>query len=586
MDTPPHKMPGDIVQSTEESKSYQDSGNDKGLEAMDCKTEQNNNKNNSKQKSKRPSLRDQLLQGSESSSFQSPATQKVKSREGEECGQDGELHEEQEKRTRSQRKRKYQNFSHYLDESDALDLSGDSSSQEYKPSEDEESDSTKKRKRMSGTKTNIMTSKGKADSNHKPVKRSKKTKVATLHNSCSTNTLDMPDIFNEHLDSPPAKKSRKKKTTMISAKRKIAVSDQEDSDAANDPAEEEDESRVTNNCKKSETKVSNKNSRYGQPYSITGSWYIASGYLEDLLELLQQFENEKSSRFSAFSSCWREMKFSLIYRGRQSFKELLEFSEEVADITKRFLTPTHSLKMRVGALYTLYGLYYKHPIRHFFKIRIVKEEYYHLMELVEPFRYKAENPDPAILFRTLETDGAFYHTATTQEMCLDFHSAEREEVGLKYELQRIATTSAVSLTMPIDVLDADEALMQHYDKLKATVLNTTYPPLPAEEKSVTSEVKDAVLKLNEDLLVAVGIKDRFESTSEAQQTSWLSDIGRRRSEVRNKAVSSSTADGYVKSRGLLAKENCNSNLILKGGKIQPLKDHKTLTTNPNRGRGH
>lgn len=49
-------------------------------------------------------------------------------------------------------------------------------------------------------------------------------------------------------------------------------------------------------------------------WAFAGSWYIASGYLEDLLELLQHFENVKSWRFSAFSSCWREMKFSLIYR--------------------------------------------------------------------------------------------------------------------------------------------------------------------------------------------------------------------------------------------------------------------------------
>lgn len=579
MDTQLHNMPGDIVQNIEESKGNQDSGTDKGSETMDSKTEQNNNENNGKQKSTRL-LRDQLLQGSEASSMQSPAMESIKPREGKRHSQDRHFGEEEEKRTRSQRKRKYQeNFSYYLDESDALDLSGDSSSQEYKPSEDEESDSTKKRKRMSGSKTNNLTPQGKEGSIHKLVmKKPKKAKVATLQNSSSQTTLDMPDIFNEHMSSPPAKVSRKKRTK----KRKIGVSDEEDSETSNDTDEEDEESRVTNDGKKSATKFSSKISSYGQPYSKTGSWYIASGYLEDLLELLRQFENEKSWRFSAFSSCWREMKFSLIYRGRQSFKELLEFSEEVADITKRFLAPSQTTKMRVGALYTLYGLYYKHPIRHFFKIRIVKNEYYYLKELVEPFRYKAENPDPAVLFRTLETDGAFYHTATTQEMCLDFHSAEREEVGIKYELQRIATTSAVSLNMPMDVLETDEALMQHYDNIKTALLDTktsSGKAVSMVDKSITSEVKNAVLKLNEDLLVAVGIKNPVESTNEAQQTSWLSDIGKRRSEVRNKAVSSSTTDDYVKRRGLLAKKKCKCSLIMRGGKMHYLKGCSTHTMN-------
>ncbi|XP_042867765.1 uncharacterized protein LOC122250431 isoform X2 [Penaeus japonicus] len=550
-------MPDDIVQSAETRKGNKDAGIDKNFAAMESKTVHNN---------------------------RTPSKENMVPKEEEKQGVD------QGKRMRSQRKRKrLENYKYYCDDSDNMDLSDDSSSQEYKPSEeerdeDERVNSAKRRKSMAGGKT-IMKPPRKVAEKSKPVqKRRMKAKVATLKDTSTRTNLDMPNIFNEGTSSPPVEMVRKKKGKGISAKRKIAVSDREDSEKANDTAEEEDESRVISTGKNNVLKLSNKGSKYGQPYSITGSWYIASGYLEDLLELLHQFENEESWRFSAFSSCWKGMKFSLIYRGRQSFKELLEFSEEVADITKRFLTPSQKTKMRVGALYTLYGIYYKHPMRQFFKIRLVKEEYYHLKDLIEPFRYKAENPDPAIIFRTMEIDGVFHHTATAYEMCLDFQSAEREEVGLKYELQHIATTSAVTLAMPMDVLETDDALMQHYDALKSTVLNTKTPSAKAVsmvDRSVTSEVKNAVLQLKEDLLVAVGLKNQAEPASGAQQTDGISDIGRRRSEVRNKAVSGTTAEGYLKSRGLVAKEKCGAILTTVEHNIcRGKRKHKTYCESP------
>lgn len=38
------------------------------------------------------------------------------------------------------------------------------------------------------------------------------------------------------------------------------------------------------------------------------------------------------------------------------------------------------------------------------------------MDLVEPFRSRAENPDPAIIFRTMEVGGAFHHAVTSYEV--------------------------------------------------------------------------------------------------------------------------------------------------------------------------
>jgi hypothetical protein len=57
--------------------------------------------------------------------------------------------------------------------------------------------------------------------------------------------------------------------------------------------------------------------------------YIASGVKTDCQKLLERFTATGSVRFKEFVTIWKEMKFSCIYCGRESFAELYEFTEEV-----------------------------------------------------------------------------------------------------------------------------------------------------------------------------------------------------------------------------------------------------------------
>lgn len=57
--------------------------------------------------------------------------------------------------------------------------------------------------------------------------------------------------------------------------------------------------------------------------------YIASGVKTDCQTLLERFTATESVRFKEFVKIWKDMKFSCIYCGRESFAELYEFTEEV-----------------------------------------------------------------------------------------------------------------------------------------------------------------------------------------------------------------------------------------------------------------
>lgn len=293
--------------------------------------------------------------------------------------------------------------------------------------------------------------------------------------------------------------------------------------------------------------------RYGEPYSVTGNWYIAQGYLFDISNLIENFVKKDGWRFKDFASCWQELKFSLVYRGRQNFKELLEFSEEVAFLTKRFIMPPHSTKSRIGSLYALYGLYYKHPFRHFFKIRLLSDEYKHLIELIRPFQNDIENPDPAYIFRKLEVNGAIYHVASSLEMCIDFYNAEREAVDVKYESQRLANSLSVARALMPGVLHEDDEILRQYHSIKVNVAGDgkeLEKSLSFVEASTTHEIAELVENLKQEARSILRLNDppTAKVVPSTEGDGQLSSIGARRAEIMAKAVKSDTGSEYLKKK--------------------------------------
>ena len=60
---------------------------------------------------------------------------------------------------------------------------------------------------------------------------------------------------------------------------------------------------------------------------------------------------------------WKDMKFGLIFCGRQTFRELYEFTEDLFDLVKLQALSPNSIGCRAAAIYLLYSLYFKQPAR-------------------------------------------------------------------------------------------------------------------------------------------------------------------------------------------------------------------------------
>lgn len=150
----------------------------------------------------------------------------------------------------------------------------------------------------------------------------------------------------------------------------------------------------------------------------------SDGLKEDIMKIIQKFVDADTLRFETFVEIWKEMKFSLIFIGRPMLPELAEFTEEALHISKKFLTDiSNSIHMRVAALYLLYAIAYRQPIKYFAKVHVVAEQCDSLLQLRSHARQYGHFDILYVLGRLL-IDGL-----------LEFHIAERQ-YGMEKALRK------------------------------------------------------------------------------------------------------------------------------------------------------
>lgn len=138
----------------------------------------------------------------------------------------------------------------------------------------------------------------------------------------------------------------------------------------------------------------------------TNKSLFMNGFKEDCEQLITRFERADNIRFETFCDIWKAMKFSLVFVGRPSFLELLEFCEEALHICKQFILLPPRFKERIGGLYLLYGVYFKMPIDQF-RIKIKLDDWKSILELHAEIK-EAEHLDANYILCKLIASNAFH----------------------------------------------------------------------------------------------------------------------------------------------------------------------------------
>ncbi|XP_076655426.1 proximal sequence element A Pbp45 isoform X2 [Halictus rubicundus] len=199
-----------------------------------------------------------------------------------------------------------------------------------------------------------------------------------------------------------------------------------------------------------------------------GKSLILRGFKEDCEQLLTRFEQAQDIRFQTFCEIWKDMKFSLVFTGRPSYIELLEFCEEALHTCKKLLLLPLRFKERIGGLYLLYGIYYKMPTD-LFKIRIKLNDWRSISELHAEIK-EAEHLDANYILCKLILDNAFYFCIFDKEYGLEKHYRTKEMQSFNpYSVMPILK----DMTDNQQIISKIKKLSKAYEEQKQVLISNT-----------------------------------------------------------------------------------------------------------------
>ena len=178
------------------------------------------------------------------------------------------------------------------------------------------------------------------------------------------------------------------------------------------------------------------------------------GLRDDIIEILTRtvelFDEDGTLRIAHFQNVWKSMKFGLvslfisiliymclksditmifqIFHGRQDYRELFEFTEDLFDRVKKYCKPEINLGTRSAAFYLIYALYFKQPLRPIVRIRVTSEEYENFVEWMKDLRTD-RHWELVYCWSKLVADHAFMFVASTRHLGLEFSSKIHKPKG-------------------------------------------------------------------------------------------------------------------------------------------------------------
>ncbi|KAG8225057.1 hypothetical protein J437_LFUL000035 [Ladona fulva] len=287
--------------------------------------------------------------------------------------------------------------------------------------------------------------------------------------------------------------------------------------------------------------------------------YIAAGVQTDCETLLKKFLSKNSLRFNDFIEVWQSMSFSLIYSGRETFSELVEFTEEVLQIAKSFMFLPNTFQMRAGGVYLAAGLYYKQPTSGLVKIRLIEKD----MDELKTFIHKLHQEghyDVIYMFSKMFAENAFHFTLTPRTYGVEFNirkylvhkpgdsniNALRDEESSDEE-DFVQETFVKDFLRKIKMLDYLQDVDQKYNGMKKLLYGSTDGTLPSTLNyaypNVIKAMQDAVKESTTKRIK----KDAYKKISKTRKSQALESVDDNKEES-SMEIETSTTKGRQRGR--------------------------------------
>ncbi|XP_044763723.1 snRNA-activating protein complex subunit 1-like [Coccinella septempunctata] len=147
---------------------------------------------------------------------------------------------------------------------------------------------------------------------------------------------------------------------------------------------------------------------------------LSVAFQADVESLLTEFEKSKSLEFQVFSNVWKKMMFSYVFSEQQYYTFVKNFMENAFLVIKKFIMFPRNIYTEVGALYLLYGMYFKQTVKEWIKIRVTLEEYEKIQDLIERLKSLYEL-EPLFVYNKLKKVDAFEYVFQRRIIAPELH---------------------------------------------------------------------------------------------------------------------------------------------------------------------
>ncbi|XP_055595420.1 snRNA-activating protein complex subunit 1 [Uranotaenia lowii] len=328
---------------------------------------------------------------------------------------------------------------------------------------------------------------------------------------------------------------------------------------------------------------------------------LSRGFREDCYGLIHDFARNDSLDFRYFCQEWKKANFHLVFYGRNTDTELIEFINEGLLISKYIFLKAKKPLEKVGAFYLLYTLYFKQPTNMFCKIRVTLNQWQEMKDFVQQPVPERECHQIAAIFWKMFIAEAFRFVVDDREHGYDpffikglQSSRYDERVCESFKIIKEAEKDFKAMKSNTGLFTALDALEMGYNEMKesldepdVTMGDQVTSSDPPADKIPQSNLMETLHKDLDTLIAILNTNDKQQQQPQQSATSEeegrdadrsevqsSDNIGDKRSSIRDKAfrrkvqrrdlqiatastssgsssqVSSSNTGNYTKPRGL------------------------------------
>uniref|UniRef100_A0A4W6BUR4 Small nuclear RNA activating complex, polypeptide 1b n=1 Tax=Lates calcarifer TaxID=8187 RepID=A0A4W6BUR4_LATCA len=172
---------------------------------------------------------------------------------------------------------------------------------------------------------------------------------------------------------------------------------------------------------------------------------------------------QDSVRYEVFSTIWREMSFSDVFRGIASMSEMKRFCRTTLATAMKYFLPPYSFQIRVGGLYLMFGFYHTQLAVPPVKIRLALKDW----DLVQKFlkdSVEAGHHDVVYIYQKLDAAKAIHYTAMPHFLTFQKQrKPKKEPVCAEFLGRTTAVQELISAEIPggVDQHSEPKTFSQH-----------------------------------------------------------------------------------------------------------------------------